>query len=82
MQLEYIAKCENETYTFWCDGEYTTYKDGGVTPRDWVINHLDISKDWNITKTGNFKHANNNNTIWCCKCFNPINEPYGCYCDE
>jgi hypothetical protein len=64
MKLEYIAICGNEKHTFWCDGEYTSFKDNTISPRDWVINHLDISKDWIIKPTGNFRHANNNNAIY------------------
>ena len=64
MKIEYIAICENESHIFWCDGEYTTYKDGGITPRDWVINHLDTSKDWDIKQTGKFKWNNDDNAIY------------------
>ena len=60
MKLEYIATNENgKQIKFWAYGEFTANKYNLLDARNWIINHLDLSGNWNYKPTGNWKHANN-----------------------
>ena len=64
MKLEYIATNKNgETIKFYAYGEWTCNNIDRPAARNWIINHLDLSENWNYKPTGNFKHENNNNII-------------------
>ena len=64
MKLEYIAiNKQGETIKFYAFGDWSCNDTDRPSARDWIINHLDLSENWNYKPTGRFKHENNNNII-------------------
>jgi hypothetical protein len=53
MKLEYIATNEKgETLKFFAYGEWTCNNSNRLDARNWIINHLDLSENWNYKPTG------------------------------
>ena len=61
MKLEYIATNEQgETIKFYAYGEWSCNNTDRPDARNWIINHLDTSKEWTIFN-GLWKHQVNFN---------------------
>lgn len=51
-----ISKNTGEEIEFFAHSLETSNRLGTLDARNWVINHLDTSKNWMIVLTGKFKH--------------------------